>query len=113
MAFGNPFAGWSDAALVRPYVARLHPERTPADAVPPSTADRCDRRPSVPLVVFWRVVTHSVPFAAGVFPWAGAGVLELHLCGHHATSLHDALTDQGWVVVLDRRQRLADEEATH
>lgn len=42
-----------------------------------------------------------------LFCHAGAG--ELELCGHHADRAEPSLEADGWVAVIDRRQRTADE----
>lgn len=114
MALGrglNPFAAWnSDTPLVRPYVTRRHPEQAPVDAIAPVLAERCDRCPAGPLVILWRAFTKTVPPTAAAFPHAGAGVLELQFCGHHATAYEAGTDDAGWSVVVDHRQRAVDAE---
>lgn len=86
-----------------------HPEPGPDDARP-EYADRCCHCIAAPRTVVWKMVTRSGGDPA-VYPKAAAGVLELQFCGHLADRLEDALTSEGWVVVLDRRQALIRHEA--
>jgi hypothetical protein len=101
-----------DVPLVRPYVRTLRSERLPADATAPSYAARCDACLAEPMVVLWRVLT-KVAAAPDIDPPAGAGVLTLDLCGHHADAHESTAIGEGWLVVLDRRQSRADEWRTH
>jgi hypothetical protein len=97
---GEPFRrGHGDVPLVRPYARSRHPEPAPDSARPVELARVCDRCPAEPLVVFWRAVVDETGTAA---------VRELQLCGNHANAYESLIDEQGWVVVLDRRQSSAD-----
>lgn len=96
---GNLFRGWfavgADGSASRlrtiPDVGMgRHPEHP--EFTRPDLGERCDACGHTPLVLLWHG-HHG----------------ELALCGHDATERVDAMESKGWIPVIDRRQRAADE----
>lgn len=77
-------------------------DQPPADATQPDP-DTCLLCPAAARVVLRRAVVYT---PGGWTDTQAVGIIEAHLCGHHATQRETSLHVTGWITVLDVRSRI-------